>query len=293
MGLPKLRRRVAHAHKIRTPRRAWRVEPSLVGGFVVAVVAWVAIAGSGILNGGAGALVRAAASPSAAASGVGPTPDPTTVATASPEARSPSPAPSVIPPPALLSGYVWPLDHARITADYGPREGGIFIVDGKAFHDGVDVASFCGDHVTAAHDGVVLVAGRRVDRWIGWVGDIGPYHARLDRKDIWYSRAVMVIVDDGNGYRSVYMHLWRAVVEAGDHVRAGQLLGYEGATGMASGCHLHYSIFDPDETAIFETAPSLVRSLKLPPGEVARIDPLDVLPPPETVDLTWGWGARD
>jgi murein DD-endopeptidase MepM/ murein hydrolase activator NlpD len=292
-----LRRRVVHAHKVRPPRRRWPLDAWLGAGLVVAVAAAVALAGSGTLIGGGGAAARATASPSGPVASlaleiVGPTPVVPTSSAAPAGSPGVTSSPSIAPA-ALLTGYRWPLEHARITADYGPRAGGIFVVAGKAFHDGVDVASFCGDHVRAAHDGVVLVAGRHVDRWIGWVGDIDRYHARLDRKDIWYTRAIMVIVDDGNGYRSVYMHLSRTAVEVGQHVRAGQLIGYEGMTGLASGCHLHYSIFDPDESSVFDTDPGLIRRLKLPAGEVARIDPLDVLPPPESAFLTWGWGARD
>jgi murein DD-endopeptidase MepM/ murein hydrolase activator NlpD len=34
-------------------------------------------------------------------------------------------------------------------------------VEGTTFHDGIDLATFCGDRVVAAHDGIVLAAGRR------------------------------------------------------------------------------------------------------------------------------------
>lgn len=209
---------------------------------------------------------------------------------------APSPSLGLAPVPTPLglpSGYRWPLDHARITAWFGPRSDGIFLADGQKVHDGIDIASFCGDRIEAAHDGVVLAAGRRVDDWLGWVGSLEPYHARLDAKHQWGGRAIMVIVDDGDGYRSVYIHLARAVVTAGQQVQAGQLLGYEGATGDATGCHLHYSLFSPTDPVVFQTDPALVKRLSLPFGEIARIDPLLVLPPMATVDVTWGWGAKD
>jgi murein DD-endopeptidase MepM/ murein hydrolase activator NlpD len=275
---------------------AW---PSLL--VVLAVVALVAVTLAGRPQGpepapaaaAAGATLATTATTSAfpleaPSAGV---PDPLAT-TPDPAAVGPSPPSSPVPL-GRMSGYRWPLDHARITADFGRRPGGIFIVNGEGFHDGLDIASFCGDRIEAAHDGVVLVAGRHVDRWVGWVGDVAPYHERLDAKDLWGTRAIMVVVDDGNGYRSVYIHLARAVVSAGEHVRAGQLLGYEGATGDATGCHLHYSIFSPFETATYETDPRLVERSKLPVGEIARIDPLGVLPPPEGASVTWGWGARD
>jgi murein DD-endopeptidase MepM/ murein hydrolase activator NlpD len=87
-----------------------------------------------------------------------------------------------------------------------------------------------------------------------------------------------VVIDDGNGYRSVYAHFGRLAVERGQKVRAGQLLGFEGATGHATGCHLHYGIFSPAETDTFKLRKDIARRMKLPRYELARIDPLLVLP---------------
>ena len=81
----------------------------------------------------------------------------------------------VAPPPSRLSGYQWPLAHGRLTLPFGPTPWGSRIVDGANFHDGIDLATFCGDRVLAAHDGVVLAAGRHYDKLMGWVGDLGPY----------------------------------------------------------------------------------------------------------------------
>lgn len=192
----------------------------------------------------------------------------------SPAARHPA-------DPATLTGYRWPLPGARMTQPFGPTKWGSRRVDGAPFHDGIDLATFCGDRVIAAHDGVVLSAGRRYDGWIGWVGDLGPYLARLDEKGLWMTLPIVVVIDDGNDYRSMYAHLRESVVKAGDVVRAGQLIGYEGQTGRASGCHLHYGIFSPYEARTFEIDPGVVERMLLPPREIARIDPLRVLPPLE------------
>jgi murein DD-endopeptidase MepM/ murein hydrolase activator NlpD len=182
------------------------------------------------------------------------------------------------PPPRTLDGYVWPLPNGRITDPFGPSPWGSSLVDGQPFHDGVDIATFCGDRVVAAHDGVVLAAGRKFDTRIGWVGDLGPYLARLDAKNLWYSLPVTVVIDDGNGYRSIYAHFYQVVVKPGQHVKAGQFLGYEGATGHATGCHLHYGLFAPHETATFGIIETAVQHLLVPPFQIARIDPLLVLP---------------
>lgn len=180
--------------------------------------------------------------------------------------------------PSQLSGYVWPLPRGRITQPFGPSWAGTLSVDGVPFHDGLDIATFCGDHVLAAHDGVVLAAGRRVDPWMGWVGSLAPSVARRDRHNLWGSLPIIVVVDDGNGYRSIYAHLNALNVRAGQRVRAGQFLGWEGSTGFATGCHLHYGLFSPLETRVFTLEPRIAKRTKLPAFELARIDPLLVLP---------------
>jgi murein DD-endopeptidase MepM/ murein hydrolase activator NlpD len=181
--------------------------------------------------------------------------------------------------PSRLHGYRWPVAHPRITLPFGPWRTGSRIVDGQPFHDGMDLATFCGDRVVAAHDGIVLAAGRHYDSQMGWVGDLQPYFDRLDAKSLWTTLPIVVVIDDGNGYRSLYAHFGKIVVKRGDDVHAGQLLGYEGRTGHASGCHLHYGLFSPLESATFGIDPEVAGHMKLPLAEIARIDPLLVLPP--------------
>ena len=156
-----------------------------------------------------------------------------------------SPAPSA---PAArrieaLTGYEWPIAHPRLTLPFGPSLWGSRLVEGEWFHDGIDLATFCGDRIRAAHDGVVLAAGRRYDHAMGWLGNLRPYLGRLDRKHLWMTLPIMVVIDDGNGYRSMYAHFGKIVVRKGDTVKAGDLLGFEGMTGRASGCHLHYGLY--------------------------------------------------
>jgi murein DD-endopeptidase MepM/ murein hydrolase activator NlpD len=167
---------------------------------------------------------------------------------------------------ATLTGYQWPIP------------GGEWINDGKLFHDGVDMATFCGAPVGAAHDGVVLAAGRHFDEQIGWLGDLRPYFHVLDVRHMWGDLPIVVVIDDGNGYRSIYAHFQDVTVRVGQRVKAGQLIGHEGATGHASGCHVHYGLFSPYETSTFGVRADILRSLKVPTLEIARIDPLAVLP---------------
>jgi murein DD-endopeptidase MepM/ murein hydrolase activator NlpD len=182
------------------------------------------------------------------------------------------------PSPAGLRGYQWPLPNGRLTLPFGPTKWGSRWVDGQPFHDGIDLATFCGDRIVAAHEGTVLAAGRRFDNFIGWQGDLTAYYQRLDEKKLWMTLPIVVVIDDGNGYWSIYAHFRKVVVKPGDVVKAGQLLGYEGDTGRASGCHLHYGLFSPMETEAFEIKADVVERMKFPRYITKRIDPMLVLP---------------
>jgi murein DD-endopeptidase MepM/ murein hydrolase activator NlpD len=178
-----------------------------------------------------------------------------------------------------LTGYRWPISNPRLTLPFGATPWGGWVVDGEKFHDGIDLATFCGDRIRAAHSGTVVAAGRDYDDLMGWRGDLTAYRARLDAKGLWPSLPIVLVIDDGNGYRSIYAHFRRVVVGVGDAVAAGDLIGYEGATGRASGCHLHYGLFSPDEVRTFGLEPVAAKHMLLPAELTARVDPLRVLPP--------------
>ena len=182
------------------------------------------------------------------------------------------------PPIASLTGYQWPIRQGRISLPFKAIPGGTRIKDGKLFHDGVDMASFCGAPVGAAHDGVVLAAGRHFDEQVGWIGSLLPYFYVLNSRHMWNDLPNVVVIDDGNGYRSIYAHFRDVTVSVGQAVRAGELIGHEGATGHASGCHVHFGLFSPFETKTFGVRADILKRLKVPPFEIARIDPLLVLP---------------
>jgi murein DD-endopeptidase MepM/ murein hydrolase activator NlpD len=317
------RRGFHHAHRIAQPvgsLEGWRApvvqrspgRARLGTGSILSVVAlallalvlrpWDGLLGSSGAPGSTSAVAGATlpapvAAATAPLSSIGPHgdgvtgPEPTVVTTPTPSEAAGPGAEEPLPAPPL-DGYHWPLTNARITNGFGSGRPSSFSLDGEPFHDGIDIASFCGARITAAHDGVVLGAGRRTQGLMGWVGDLTAFRAKLDAEDAWGTQAITVVIDDGNGYRSIYAHLGVATVEKGDHVEAGDLIGWEGASGNATGCHLHYAIFNPDETATLALDPKIAKKNKLPPFEIARIDPLSVLPPPASADITWGWGAR-
>lgn len=180
--------------------------------------------------------------------------------------------------PSALTGYAWPLAKSRVTLPFGATDWGTWRVDGELFHDGVDIASFCGDYVLAAHDGTVLAAGVHFDDYLGWQGDLSRYYHRNDQKRLWDDLPITVVIDDGNGYRSIYAHFYELTVKVGQKVKAGEMIGYEGMSGHATGCHLHYGLFSPLEAATIPLDPAIASHMLLPPTETARVNPLLVLP---------------
>ena len=181
--------------------------------------------------------------------------------------------------PAQLTGYIWPVNHALITTRFAPElpsDGGFVVINGVAFHDGVDLATHCDDKVVAAHDGTVLYAGRNFDPYLGYQGNAQPIYDRLQKLGHTTEQPIVVVIDDGDGYRSEYVHLNQANVEAGQVVKAGDEIGLEGATGFATGCHLHFSLIRMDGDWQ-QVVPYLLK-YGYPPLVRERVDPLDVLP---------------
>lgn len=195
-----------------------------------------------------------------------PAPTPSAEPTATPEPEPTSEA------PAALTGYVWPMVDARLTSDFGARSDGFVIIDGERAHDGLDIASWCGDKVRAAHAGTVLYAGRKFDPFLGYSEPMKDFYSHIRNLN---SLPIVIVIDDGNGYRSFYVHLAVAKVGTGDVVKAGQTIGLEGATGRATGCHLHYGLIRMDGP--WQAVAPVYLSL-YPPFVRERIDPLLVLP---------------
>ncbi len=109
----------------------------------------------------------------------------------------------------------WPLSLDRLTSDFGPRAA-VPGVTAASHHDGMDFAAREGDPVPAAGPGTVTRAQR--DQFGG----------------------MYVCVDHGGGLTSWYWHLSTFAVTVGQRVTVGQIVGGAGATGLASGVHLHY-----------------------------------------------------
>ncbi|MDD9939768.1 MAG: M23 family metallopeptidase [Myxococcales bacterium] len=118
-----------------------------------------------------------------------------------------------------------------------PRE------SGKRRHNGIDFMSAYGEPVRAMADGEVAFAG--IDsRKRGFVNLTADQSKRLSRERMG-PRGLFVRVDHGGEVSTLYVHLTEYIVETGQRVNRGQVLGYVGRTGMhTSDAHLHLGLFD-------------------------------------------------
>jgi murein DD-endopeptidase MepM/ murein hydrolase activator NlpD len=103
-----------------------------------------------------------------------------------------------------LVRFVWPT-HGIITQTF------------YEYHPGIDIANDVGTPEVAADGGQVLFAG-------------------------WGSYGIYVEIDHGNGFHTIYGHMSAVLVKTGQLVTQGQEIGLMGATGRASGPHLHFEI---------------------------------------------------
>jgi len=116
---------------------------------------------------------------------------------------------------AIGSPSLWPI-RGLVTSTFGPRlspYGG-----GREMHPGIDIQAPYGELVAAGGSGEVIYAGR----------------------DSGYGR--LVIVDHGRDVETFYGHLSKIFVREGQRVSRGQDVGAVGASGRATGAHLHYEV---------------------------------------------------
>lgn len=117
---------------------------------------------------------------------------------------------------ALRDLFVSPLN-GRLSSFFGTRKHPVTGQISK--HGGLDIAVKTGTSVAAAASGVVIVASTNV----------GHY-------------GTAVFIDHKNGYITHYGHLSKILVRVGQKVRQGQIIAKSGATGRATGPHLHFTV---------------------------------------------------
>ncbi len=110
---------------------------------------------------------------------------------------------------------IWPL-HGYISSPFGWRPSPFG--SGWEFHKGIDICAYYGAPIRAAAAGTVEYAG-----WFGGYGNFVKIYHR-------------------DGIETCYGHMEKVAVKAGEHVKKGQVIGYEGCTGLCTGPHLHYEV---------------------------------------------------
>jgi biotin carboxyl carrier protein len=114
------------------------------------------------------------------------------------------------------SGFVWPVT-GRVSGVFGSQR----ILNGEPqnMHSGVDVAAPAGTPIRAPAPGVV----------------------RLAETDMYFEGG-LVFLDHGQKLESAFLHMSRVDVKPGDTVAQGDVIGLVGATGRATGPHMHWSL---------------------------------------------------
>lgn len=143
----------------------------------------------------------------------------------------------------------WPLSPPiRITQHFGEKS---YLYRNKP-HNGLDIGMPIGTPVFAADDGAVVA----VDN-----------NDRSSRQKYQYGK--YVVIKHGNNLTTLYAHLSRQIVSVGANVKRGDLIGYSGNTGYATGPHLHFGLY---------WAPSVIMK-SIPPA--AGLVPIGVAVNPE------------
>ena len=133
--------------------------------------------------------------------------------------------------------YVSPVDKIVVTSRFGHRWG--------KTHRGIDLDLQVWDEVKSAFSGKV--------RFAGYFGGYGR----------------VVVVRHDNGLETLYAHLHRFKVKAGDDVKAGDLIALGGSSGNSSGSHLHLEVrykgvaLNPDQIIDFENKALVAQKITL------------------------------
>ena len=113
-------------------------------------------------------------------------------------------------------------DIKQISSYFGYRTDPIYKV--TKYHSGMDFAASPGTEIYASGDGEVV----KVESNYWGYGNV-------------------ITIDHGYGYKTRYAHLKKFAVKKGQKVKRGQLVGYVGSSGKATGPHLHYEVLKNDE----------------------------------------------
>lgn len=162
----------------------------------------------------------------------------------------------------------WPLDKVYITQAFGDTSFSRTGAYAGKGHNGIDFRASQGTAVKAALSGVVEGTGN------------------TDEQKGCYSYGRWILIRHGNGLSTVYAHLSAVVVQKGQEVGTGQLIGYSGGTprvfgsGYSTGPHLHLGLFASQGVEVRQfTSSRACKQVSVPIADLkAYLNPLDYLP---------------
>lgn len=126
------------------------------------------------------------------------------------------------PRPGIL---MFPVPDGIMTQGYGGTLFALINYRGH-WHNGIDIGRFLGAEVVAAEDGTIIAMGDQ-DKYC-YRGAYGKF----------------IVIKHHNGLTTLYGHLSAQRVKIGQEVSRGQVIGYMGKTGWATGPHLHFTVYD-------------------------------------------------
>ncbi|MBI5248306.1 MAG: M23 family metallopeptidase [Desulfomonile tiedjei] len=112
-----------------------------------------------------------------------------------------------------IPDLVFPIETGALSSPFGYRHG--------VFHSGIDITACKGEPVRACADGTVAFTGTRKG---------------------YRSYGLVVLLDHGREAHSHYAHLSRALVQTGQKIKAGDVIGLVGSTGRSTSPHLHLEV---------------------------------------------------
>lgn len=136
---------------------------------------------------------------------------------AEPDASEPTEPEKEPETPATGSGWKIPCSYVYVSSVFRPNRYHPILGYVRP-HNGIDLAAYLGTPVCATRSGTVTTATKEKEA--------GNY----------------VVINHGDGFSSVYMHMDSYIVTVGEWVDQGECIGYVGTTGLSEGPHLHFGI---------------------------------------------------
>lgn len=127
--------------------------------------------------------------------------------------------------PLARPGFLlFPVPGGKITQGYGATDFALATYVGK-WHNAIDIGKYLGAEMVAAEDGAVVALDNQ-DKYCPKIG-YGKY----------------IVIKHTNGLTTLYGHMSSQSVKLNQNVKRGELIGYMGKTGWATGPHVHFAVF--------------------------------------------------